>query len=92
MTAYKRTLFAWACILTVELTIAALGLYVWKWFLVPFLVLVYFIPFVLERITCPNCGESVSYQGKVIGMTIRGGFIRRKCQKCGWDLNRNKTG
>ena len=91
MTTYRKHLLAWACILAVELAIGTLGLYVWKWFLVPFLALVYAIPLVLERITCPNCGESGVHQGTLIGIPIRGGFIRRKCQQCGWDLNQNKT-
>jgi hypothetical protein len=87
MTAYRKHLLAWACIVAVELTIGTLGLYISKWFLVPFLALIYAIPFVLKGITCPNCGESVTYQGAVFGRPVRGGFIRRTCQKCGWDLN-----
>ena len=75
--------------MAVELTLGAMGLYLWKWFLVPFFVLIFVIPFVLKRITCPNCGTPVTYQGTFAGMRVQGGFIRRKCQQCGWDLDKN---
>ena len=87
VTAYKRIVLAWACITVVELTILLLALYLSNWFAVPFLALVFAIPFVLKRIVCPKCGTPITYQGTYGGIRIKGGFIRRKCQQCGWDLD-----
>jgi hypothetical protein len=89
MTAYKRNLFAWACIMIVGLTLIALSLYVSTWFLAPFFGIVFFAQFVLKRIVCPKCGTPVTFQGKIAGVRIQGGLIRKKCQQCGWDLNTN---
>jgi len=88
MTAYKKNLWTWACIMVVELSLGFAALYISNWFVVPFFMVIYTIRFVLERIVCPNCGTSVTYQGILFGKEIRGGFIRRKCQKCGWDLDK----
>lgn len=75
--------------MTVELTILALGLYVSNWFIVPFLALVFVGRFALRGIDCPKCGTPVTYQGTFFGVRIQGGFIHRKCQQCGWDLDKN---
>jgi hypothetical protein len=89
MTARKRVLAAWAFIMIVELAILLMALYVSTWFAVPFLAAVFVIPSVLKRIVCPKCGTPVTYQGTLYGIRIQGGFIRRKCQQCGWDLDKN---
>ena len=89
MTAYRQNQLAWACIMIVELTIGLLALYLSNWFAVPFLALVFAIPLVVKRIVCPKCGTPVIYQGTLFGFRVQGGFIRKKCQECGWDLNTN---
>jgi hypothetical protein len=89
VTAYRKNLLTWACVIAVELTIGALGIYLSKWFFLPFFLLIYAIPFVLRGIVCPKCGTPVTYQGTLAGFRIQGGFIRRTCQQCGWDLDKN---
>jgi hypothetical protein len=76
--------------MVVELTIGLLALYLSNWFAVPavpFLALVFVIPFVLKGIICPKCGTPVTYQGTFFGVRVQGGFIRKTCQQCSWDLN-----
>jgi hypothetical protein len=73
--------------MVVELTIGLLALYLSAWFAVPFLALVFFMPFVLKGIICPKCGTPVTYQGTFFGVQVQGGFIHKNCQQCGWDLN-----
>lgn len=86
MTAYRRNLLTWAAIITIELTIGAMGLYLSNWFLVPFFLLVFAIPVALRGIVCPKCKTPVTYQGTFAGRRISGGFVRKRCQQCGWDL------
>ena len=88
MTAYRKNLLAWIAIMATGLTLGLAGLYVSQWFLVAFILFIYIPQFLLERITCPKCGTPVTYQGTFFGKRIRGGFIRRACQECGWDLDR----
>ena len=90
MTAYKKNLLAWSCIMGAELLIIVAILYVSSWFLVPFFIIIYNARYVLYRITCPNCGTPVTYQGTIAGFRIQGGFIHKKCQECGWDLDKEK--
>ena len=87
MTTYQRNCLTWACIIAVELTIGLAAMYLSNWFVIPFFVGIAVVPFLLNRITCPKCGTRVTYQGKFFGFRINGGFIRKKCQECGWDLN-----
>lgn len=47
---------------------------------------------VLLKIRCPNCSTSVAYQGKLRGLSIYSGFVRRKCQNCGHDLTTTDNG
>ncbi len=75
--------------MTVGLALIAAALELSHWFFVPFVVFIYVPQFFLERIVCPKCGTPVTYQGTILGKRIRGGFIRRHCQECGWDLNRS---
>jgi len=90
MTAYKKNLLAWALIMAVGVALGLAAVYVTSWFLVPFFAVVVSVRFVLNRITCPNCGTPVTYQGEFRGIAIWGGFIRRHCQKCGFDLNQQR--
>lgn len=73
----------------VGLTLIWGALEVSQWFVVAFFAFIYIPQFFLEKITCPKCGTPVTYQGSIFGKRIRGGFIRRFCQECGWDLNQN---
>jgi hypothetical protein len=68
MTAYKQNQLRWGCIMTVALTMGLLALYLSAWFAVPFLALVFVIPFVLKGIICPKCGTPVTYQGTFFGV------------------------
>ncbi len=89
MTAYKKNLLAWACIMGIGLSSILAALYISNWFIEPFIAVICGAQFVVERITCPNCGTPVTYQGSIGGFRVRGGFIRSKCQQCGWDLDEN---
>lgn len=89
MTAYKKNLLAWLCIMVSALSMGLASMYVSNWFLIPFFGIIYTCRFYLQRISCPNCGTPVTYQGTFGGFRIQGGFIRRKCQQCGWDLDKN---
>jgi hypothetical protein len=88
-TAYQKNLVAWACIMSLGFLFGALFMYASSWFMLPFFAVVGVAPFFLNRIVCPNCGTPVTYQGTIAGLRIRGGFIRKKCQQCGWDLRKN---
>lgn len=90
MTAYKKNILAWVCITGSVLSMGLAGLYVSNWFIVPFFVVIYSAQFFLEKITCPNCVTPVTYQGTFAGFHVRGGFIRKKCQQCGWDLDKSQ--
>lgn len=37
-------------------------------------------------IKCPNCGKSVMYQGKVMGVPWYAAFCQKNCVNCGHDL------
>jgi hypothetical protein len=89
MTAYKRNVLTWACFMAIQLSAILLALYLSNWFLVPLVAAMFVIPSILRRIVCPKCGTPVTYQGTFAGIRIPGGFIRRKCRQCGWDLNTN---
>lgn len=89
MTAYKKICFAWALIMLLEFSFGLGILLVSNWFMVPFFGMLFCAKLVLVPIVCPRCDTSVTYQGTYLGKRICGGFIRRKCQECGWDLNKN---
>jgi hypothetical protein len=88
MTAFRKNVFAWACIMGAIFLFGLGALYLSEFFLVPFFALILSAKFVLDRITCLNCGTSVTYQGTFAGVKVSGGFIRRRCQQCGWDLDK----
>jgi hypothetical protein len=89
MTAYQRNVRAWVIIMSVALSIGLLALYVSNWFILPFFGWTLIVPhLLLKGIDCPKCGTPVTYQGTFFDFRIKGGFIRRKCQQCGWDLRK----
>jgi hypothetical protein len=83
MTAYRQNQLTWACIMVVELTIGLLALYLSAWFAVPFLALVFFMPFVLKGIICPKCGTPVTYQGTFFGVRYRAGSSEKNASSAG---------
>jgi hypothetical protein len=91
-TAYQKNVMAWMCLMGIEFTFGSLVLYVSTFFIIPFFIVIGCAPFILNRIACPSCNTPVTYQGSIAGMAIQGGFIRKKCQRCGWDLRQNKNG
>lgn len=88
MTAYRQNLLAWALIMAIGLALVLAVLYVSQWFVLPFFAFVFVPQFFLRRITCVRCGTPVTYQGTFFGKRVMGGFIRRSCQQCGADLDR----
>lgn len=89
MTAYRKNVVTWLCFMAVGLSFILGMLYVTEWFVIPFFILVASSYYIFNKITCPNCGTPVTYQGKLANFRIKGGFIRKKCQQCGWDLRKN---
>lgn len=88
MSTLRKNILAWLGIMVFGVLFIALALYVSIWFAIPFLAIVAGSNLVLQKIVCPNCGMPVTYQGESRGVGIFGGFIRRKCQNCGWDLGK----
>jgi hypothetical protein len=88
VSAYARNIRAWLLIIAVAMTLIVAALYVSSWFSVLVFALVFALPHVLKRIVCPQCGTPVTYQGNINTLRVTGGFIRTKCQACGWDLRR----
>lgn len=86
--AYQTNVRAWVCFMVIELTLGALALYVSFLFVIPFFILIVSGHLVFNKIVCPKCGTPVTYQGGIMGVRITGGFIRKKCQNCGWDLRK----
>ena len=86
LSAYEKNVLAWVVIMVLGLSAIFASLYVSNWFLLAFAAVAYGPQFVLKRIVCPKCGTPVTYQGQLFGFAIQGGFIRRKCQACEWDL------
>jgi hypothetical protein len=91
MTAYKKNLLAWACIMVSAFSIGCAALYISNWFLIPFAIIIYTANFFLKKITCPNCETPVTYEGEGAFSSIRipSAFFRTKCANCGWDLDKN---
>jgi hypothetical protein len=84
---YQKSIRAWIVIVAVGLFIGLGGLYVSNWLLVPFVAWAILGPrILLKDIACPKCGTPVTYQGTYFGARINGGFVRRQCQECSWDL------
>ncbi len=88
MTAYKKNLAAWLAIMISGIFWIALALYVSNWFLVPFIATVFLSRLVLIRVTCPNCGTPLIYEGEGVYRRFRPptAFFRKKCARCGWNL------
>src|SRR5512135_2629666 len=88
MTPYRKNIRAWIIIMSIGFILILSALDVSSWFFVPFAIFTYIPQFFLNRITCPNCGTPVTYQGTFCGLRIKGGFIHKNCQECGWDLDK----
>jgi hypothetical protein len=95
MTAYKQNLLSWACFMILIFSTGSAVLYISKWFILPFFIIVFTAHIFFDKITCPSCGAPVTYEGgsKREGPFARFGipsaFFRKKCANCGWDLNKN---
>lgn len=89
MTAYKKNLLSWACLMGVALLSILGGLYISTWFIGLLVAVILTGRFVLNKVTCPNCGTPVTYEGEAVINRIRPplAFLRRKCAKCGWELD-----
>jgi len=88
MTAYRKNLLAWVVIMAVGLALGLAAMYVSQWFLVLFFLFIFVPQFFLREIKCGTCGTPVTYQGTLLGRRVQGGFLRRFCQQCGADLDR----
>ena len=58
------------------------------WAIAAFLLVPFVGTFVLYKIRYPVCGTSLSYKGKIGGLSLYAGYANRKCQKCGHDLTK----
>ena len=87
--AYHRGLMTLALAMLLGWLFGMLFIYISDWFGFPFFLVILGAYFVVRKIVCPNCGTPILYQGSIWGMAVEAGFIRKKCQKCGWDLRKN---
>jgi hypothetical protein len=53
-----------------------------------FIAWIFVATFLMFRVKCPNCGTSVVYQGKFLGLPIFAGFVNQKCKVCGYDFKK----
>lgn len=44
--------------------------------------------FLMVRVKCPQCGTSLTYQGKVLILPIYAGYANKRCRSCGYDLSK----
>lgn len=47
--------------------------------------------YLMFRVKCPNCGTSVTYQGKIVGLPILGGYAHSKCKVCAYDFTTSNS-
>ena len=68
-------------------------MYLTVWFIVLFSIIIYSGHYFLNKILCPNCDTPLTYEGDDKGLLTKyrppTAFLRKKCAKCGWDLNKN---
>jgi hypothetical protein len=57
-------------------------------FLVLLMVWVFVGSWLVKSVKCPNCGVSVSYQGKIGAFPINAALARGTCRNCGYDLTK----
>jgi rubredoxin len=88
MTAYRKNIAAWIIIGAISIPAILATLYISNWFGLILVLLIGGGRFILNEITCPNCGTPVTYQGSLLGFRVEGGFINRNCKACGWDLDK----
>lgn len=87
MTLYQR--FWWITLTWISAGFVSglLGLYMSRWFLVPFAFCALVLPhLLLRRLYCPQCKASVTLLAKVGPVPIFGGFPHRYCNQCGHDF------
>lgn len=95
MTAYKKNVWAWVCVMGLLFALGLAGLYLSSWLFVPFLIIVVTAYQVFNRITCPSCGTPLTYEGDnqregpFAKFGVPSAWFRTKCAKCHWDLNKN---
>lgn len=90
MTPYRKNLVAAVTIWTLAMSMGIAFVYVSAWFALPFILIILLANQVTKRITCPNCGTPITHVEKgVFGWrTAYIALYSKKCQQCGWELNR----
>lgn len=94
-----RTTFRFAQLLLGSLFIAAGSLSFYLQSFLPFyfsftpLVAWILLVLYLERhfFKCPNCGESIGFQGELLGFRLQGGWSVNKCHSCDFDLTKSSS-
>ena len=89
MSAYRRSATTWVAIVAFGLLWIVLAMYVSEWYLVGVFATLALGRSLLELITCPNCGESITYEkGGVRSPRHLLAPFKRICASCGWDLRK----
>ena len=91
MTPYRKNLLAWACIMALALGAGIAAQCISRWFIALFFAVIFSAHFVINKITCPNCGVAVTHVGEppFAGFRIVAAFFRTECQNCGFDLDKS---
>jgi ribosomal protein S27AE len=91
MTAYKQNMYAWVVFIGLGFIFILAALYFSNWFLAPLLFFVFGGHLVFDKIICPKCSTPVNDKGDGAFARFRppAAFLRKKCVRCGWDLDKD---
>ena len=62
------------------------------WLMVAFVVWVVVSSYLMSRVRCPRCRESVTFRGRVFGLKFHAGYASKRCNNCGYDLTLPREG
>jgi hypothetical protein len=85
MTPYKKKLLAWFCVMVLALSMGILLVYVSVWFVLPFFGIVFSGHLFLKKISCPQCGEPLTYAGEnpLVSGQVLSSIFSKNCLRCG---------
>jgi hypothetical protein len=56
------------------------------WLVAAFIAWVFVGSYLMRRVKCPGCNESVTLKGQVLGLKLHAGYSSTRCKNCGCDL------
>lgn len=87
MSVYRKVILMWCIVLLFTLMIMVTAKLVSSLIPIMGILIPFYIKHTLNKLKCPKCEMPVSYQGKILGQSYFGGFLNRRCNNCGWDLD-----